>query len=88
MSIAVVLAHEIGHSIGLVANSEPSSGLFGGEYNAAFSGPYTSTFHLDTPGNNIMAASISFTGSIATGSNASAFNDLNTAYLLHRLLLN
>lgn len=85
--VAVVLAHEIGHSVGLVANGAPRAGLFGGENQAAFSGAYTTSFHLDTPGNNIMAASISFSGAISTGSSAPFFNELNLAYLQHRLLL-
>ena len=85
--VAVIVAHEIGHSVGLVANSAPSRGLFGGEFNASFAGPSTSSYHLDTPGNNIMSASLSFSSSIATGSGAPSFGSLNTAYLLQRILL-
>jgi hypothetical protein len=85
--VATILAHEIGHSIGLVANGAPSPGLFGGEYNASFAGPYTTDYHIDTPGNNIMAAAISFTSAIASGSNVPHFNEMNMAYLLERILV-
>lgn len=85
-SVSVILAHEIGHSVGLVANGTPPGGLFGNEFNAAFSGPYTDMYHLDTPGNNIMQASISFSGTVATGSGAPFFNELITAYLQQRTL--
>ncbi|MBI4585460.1 MAG: hypothetical protein HY717_15715 [Planctomycetes bacterium] len=85
--VATIMAHEIGHSVGLVANGAPSAGLFGGEYNASFAGPYTTDYHLDTPGNNIMAAAISFTSAIATASSAPSFNEMNMAYLLERILV-
>jgi hypothetical protein len=84
---AVILAHEIGHSVGLVANGAPPGGLFGGEYRASFSGPYTNTFHLDTSANDIMASSLGFSGAMATGSSAPRFNELTMAYLLERILL-
>jgi hypothetical protein len=86
-AVATILAHEIGHSIGLVANGAPSAGLFGGEHNASFAGPYTTSFHLDTAGNNIMAAAISFSGAVQTGAGAPAFNAMNMAYLRERLIL-
>ncbi len=84
---AAILAHEIGHSVGLVANAAPSAGLFGGEYLASFARSYTTSFHLDTVENDIMAASLSFSGSILTGSSAPRFNNHLLAYLLERILL-
>ena len=86
-TVATILAHEIGHSLGLVANRAPPRGLFGGEFNASFAGPYTTTFHLDTPANDIMAAALSFSGSLQTGANAPAFSYLNMAYLREQILL-
>ncbi len=84
---AVIAAHEIGHSIGLCANGPPPFGLFGGVTSASFSGPYTSSFHLDTPGNNLMASALSFSSSLITGSSGYRFNELNEAYLRHWTLL-
>jgi hypothetical protein len=86
-SVSVIAAHEIGHSLGLVANGAPTAGLFGGEYLASFAGPYTNSYHLDSPGNDIMAASLSFTSSITTGPAGPKFNELTMAYLLERILL-
>jgi hypothetical protein len=84
---AVILAHEIGHSVGLVANGPPPTGLFGGEYRASFAGPYTNSYHLDTNNNSIMASALSFLDAITIGINGPAFNLLNLAYLRERILL-
>ncbi|TPW09109.1 MAG: hypothetical protein FD127_4244, partial [Acidimicrobiaceae bacterium] len=86
-AVATILAHEIGHSVGLVANGAPTGGLFGGEYLASFAGAYTNTYHLDTSANDIMAASLSFTGMISTGASAPSFPELILAYLLEQVLL-
>jgi len=86
-AVAAVLAHEIGHSLGLVANGPPPGGLFGGESNAEFTGYWTDPYHIDTTGNNIMEAAMSFTAMQYRGSNALRFNELNTAYLRERILL-
>lgn len=85
-------AHEIGHSLGLVANGPPPHGLFGGESKASFvNGARTTTGHIDTPGFNLMEA--------GPGSAPNApldplqylteprFNELNLAYLQGRVLL-
>ena len=79
--LAVVTAHEIGHSIGLCTNGAPPNGLFGGMTSASFAGPYTTSYHIDTPGNNLMAAALSFSTSLVTGANGYRFNELNEAYL-------
>ncbi|HUG36765.1 MAG TPA: hypothetical protein VML54_07430, partial [Candidatus Limnocylindrales bacterium] len=84
---AVVAAHEIGHSIGLVANGAPPRGLFGGEVNAPFAGPYTNAFHLDTPANDIMAGSLSFSDALLDGAAGPRFNQLEQAFLHGRTLL-
>ncbi len=80
-STAVVLAHEIGHSIGLCANNPPPLGLFGGTTTPTFAGPYTTPYHFDSPGNNIMAAALSFSTSLISTSTGYRFNELNEAYL-------
>jgi hypothetical protein len=85
-SVSVILAHEVGHSVGLVANGAPPTGIFGNESNASFSGPYTNLYHLDTTGNNIMQASISFSDTVATGASGPFFGELIMAYLQQRTL--
>ena len=85
--VALVTAHEIGHSLGLVANGPPPGGLFGGERNAVFAGPYTNAFHLDTVGGNIMSAALSFYNALLDGEEAPRFNALHWAYLLGRVRL-
>ncbi len=86
-ALAAILAHEVGHSVGLVANGPPPHGLFGGEANASFAEYWTDPYHLDTPGNNLMEAAMSYTTTQYRGSRALRFNELNTAYLLERVLL-
>jgi hypothetical protein len=85
-------AHEIGHSLGLVANGPPPHGLFGGEKNASFvdSGRTTSG-HIDTGGFDLMAAGpgsaptapINFAQYLGTP----RFNELSLSYLQGRVLL-
>jgi len=92
LMIGVLVAHEIGHGLGLVADGPPPRGLFGGEKNAAFVGAdRTNHHHIDTAGFNVMAAG---PGSVAGGSldpmqylTTPAFNPLNMAYLQGRILV-
>jgi hypothetical protein len=85
-------AHEIAHSLGLVANGPPPYGLFGGEKNASFvDAARTTSGHIDTEGFNIEEAG---PGS-APGAplnplqylGTPRFNELDLAYLRGRLLL-
>ncbi|MBI4601513.1 MAG: hypothetical protein HY721_06070 [Planctomycetes bacterium] len=85
--IALVAAHEIGHSVGLVAPRAPPRGLFGGERLASFAGPYTNAYHLDAPGNEIMAAALSFSDALLDGDAGPRFAALFKAYLLGRIRL-
>lgn len=84
---AVIASHEIGHSVGLVANGHPPQGLFGGVHDAPFADAFTNDFHLDTAGFNLMAAALSFAGSLITGSSGYRFNELNRAYLSESTVL-
>ena len=86
-ALAAIAAHEVGHSVGLVPNGPPDEGLFGGEQNAAFAGTWTTPYHIDTPGNNLMASAMSFTITQYTGTHELRFNELNTAYLRQRVLV-
>jgi hypothetical protein len=86
-----LVAHEIGHSLGLVASGPPPHGQFGGEVNGAFNQGRTAPGHVDTPGFNLMEAgpgsldivSIDYAQYMQDG----RFNALNLAYLRGRLLL-
>jgi len=86
-AIAAGVAHETGHSLGLVPNGFPPQGLFGGEPGVEFAGPRTTPSHLDTPGNNLMAAGIHGAGSWRMiDLSMPFFNQLNLAYLQRRLV--
>ena len=78
--LAVVIAHECGHSHGLVQNGAQPTGLYG---NDTVNFPGSTNGHIRTPllfssGINIMSPSLSYT--LATDSNT-GFNSLNLAYL-------
>jgi hypothetical protein len=86
-AVAADVAHEIGHSVGLVPNGFPPQGLFGGETAAEFAGPRTNSSHIDTPGNNLMAAGMHGSGSWQMiDLTPFAFNEMNLAYLRGRLI--
>ena len=78
---AVVVAHECGHSMGLVQNGAMPQGLYGGD-SANF--PGSSDGHIRTQSlfptgaTNIMSPSLSYTTATHP---ATAFNRLNLAYL-------
>ncbi|MBK8099901.1 MAG: hypothetical protein IPK26_22595 [Planctomycetes bacterium] len=78
---AVVLAHEAGHSMGLVANGAAPTGLFG---NDDTNFPGSTDGHIRNtalfPGGSINVMSPVLTWSLAINSNT-AFNSLNRAYL-------
>ncbi|MDE0959541.1 MAG: hypothetical protein OSB09_02045 [Planctomycetota bacterium] len=79
--VSVVAAHEIGHAVGLCANGAPPTGLFGGVSNADFTGPFTTSFHVDTPGLNVMSSALGLTSALVEGQSGYRFNELNEAYI-------
>jgi len=88
---SVLLAHEIGHSLGLVADGPPKTGLFGAaHYNNTFTEATSLTpntaKHLDYLGNDLMAGSTTFDATTYTGSAFKRFSPLDVAYLRNRLL--
>lgn len=88
---SAVLAHEVGHSVGLVGDGPPKTGLFGNaHYNNTFT-EATSTNtntskHLDFLGADIMSASVAVESTLVTGSDFMRFNPLDLGYLLNRIL--
>lgn len=81
--LAVVLAHECGHSMGLVQDGAQPTGLYGGD-SVNFPGSSTGHISLASSGlfgasaQEVMEPSLSFTKSLDSGT---AFNDLLKAYL-------
>ncbi|MCB9884712.1 MAG: hypothetical protein H6838_04425 [Planctomycetes bacterium] len=78
---AVIVAHECGHSVGLVENGAMPTGLYG---NDTTNFPGSSDGHIRTSSlfpagaTNVMSPALSYSGAVNA---ASAFNTLNQAYL-------
>ncbi|OUU22741.1 MAG: hypothetical protein CBC13_07215 [Planctomycetia bacterium TMED53] len=85
--ISVVAAHEIGHAIGLCTNGHPPLGLFGGVSSANFTGPFTTPYHVDTPGNNVMSSALGLSSALVEGPSGYRFNELNQAYIAEWIVL-
>ena len=85
--ISVVATHEIGHAIGLCTNGHPPLGLFGGVTSADFTGYFTTPYHVDTPGNNIMSSALGLTSALVEGPAGYRFNELNQAYIAEWIVL-
>ena len=86
---AFVVAHECGHSMGLVQNGAMPAGLYGGD-EANF--PGSSPGHLRMPDSvfsgdslNVMTPAISYAGGL---DEMSRFNSLNLAYLREQVVHN
>lgn len=72
--VGIVLAHEVGHSVGLVAPGDAPEGLFG-----------DASLHNSFAGaTEVMSASVGYESMTTLGY---AFRDLDMAYLRHRTLL-
>jgi len=85
--VAVIACHEIGHAVGLCANNHPPTGLFGGVDEADFVGPFTTAYHVDTPGLNMMSSALGLTSALVEGDSGYSFNQLNRAYLAEWIVL-
>ncbi len=89
LSVSGITAHEIGHSVGLVPNGAPPSGLFGdahedNTFTEATSGSPNTSSHLDYLGNDIMAPASSAEDRAETGTDFQSFNPYDRDYLQHR----
>lgn len=83
---AVVVAHECGHSVGLVKDGAMPAGLYGGDavnFPGSTTGHIRNTDGFTAPAQNVMSPSVSFE---ATNDSGTRFNDLNLAYLLETVL--
>jgi len=79
--VAVVVAHECGHSVGLVQDGAMPIGLYGGDtsnFPGSSSGHIRTTAQFPVGSTNVMSPSLSYSGAVNA---ASAFNTLNLAYL-------
>jgi hypothetical protein len=86
MAVASTLCHEMGHSLGLVPNGPPPEGLFGGMPGLSFSTGDPGSWHVDTPGLNVMQ-----TGKVTNWLEALGavprFEPLSMAYLRRQLVV-
>jgi hypothetical protein len=88
---SAITAHEIGHSLGLVPDGAPKTGLFGNAHYAntfteATSAAPNTSHHLDFLGNDLMGAAVSFDATTLTGSEFMRFSPLDLAFLRNRVL--
>jgi hypothetical protein len=89
MCLSLTGAHEMGHAMGLLPDGPPPGGLFGNAHqNNTFiaKSNFTTANHIDTLGNNTMAAASSFDDGVAAGSDFTVFEPLSLSYLLRRFL--
>ncbi len=56
LALAPVIAHEMGHAMGLMPDGLPPEGFFGNRPDVSFVGTRTNSHHTDLPGLNLMQA--------------------------------
>jgi hypothetical protein len=86
MALASILAHEIGHSLGLVPPGAPPIGLFAG-MDVDFVVTVTDDAHIDTDGLNVMQTGGNLNLTEAIGGERPAFEPLSWAYLTRQLVV-
>lgn len=82
---AVVVAHECGHSMGLVENGPMPTGLYGNDstnFSGSSDGHIRNTSLFPPGATNVMSPSLTYSSTINA---ASAFNTLNLAYLREQI---
>ena len=85
--LAALIAHEIGHSVGLVSCGIPPNGLFSGTFNEEWMITDPGCGHIDTAGLNIMQPGGSLLESPGDLFGDIAFSPLNLAYLRGRVIV-
>jgi hypothetical protein len=85
-AIAATLAHEIGHSLGLVPPGPPPRGLFAEMPGLSLTVGDIADWHIDTPGLNIMQTG-AVTNWVEAVGQTMRFNPLCLAYLRRRLVV-
>jgi hypothetical protein len=86
LGLASILAHEIGHSLGLVPYGPPPEGLFAGVA-VDFVASIAPDAHIDTPGLNIMQTGGSIDIASVLNGDEPAFEPLSRAYLRRMLVV-
>ncbi len=83
---AMTIAHEMGHSMGLVTPGPPPRGLFGGVDGLSFTYADEDSWHIDMPGPNVMQAG-GGAELIEALDNPPVYAPLNLAYLRGRIVV-
>ena len=86
LALASTLAHEVGHSLGLVPPGPPPEGLFGGVHGLLFTDNDLDDAHIDSAGLNVMQTG-AVTNWLEALSDSPRFNPLNWAYLRRQLVV-
>jgi len=86
-ALGSLIAHEMGHSVGLVICAPPPFGLFSGTYDDRWMAGDPGCGHIDTPGLNIMQTGTSLLANPTELFGDVAFSPLNLAYLRGRVLV-
>nr|MCA9521265.1 hypothetical protein [Myxococcales bacterium] len=87
LALSSVIAHEMGHSLGLVPYGPPPEGLFGGVGVTEFTVQAVTSAHIDTPGLNIMQQGSQLNIAELLGGQNPFFNEPNLAYLRGRIIV-
>lgn len=86
MALASILAHEIGHSLGLVPFGAPPVGMFAG-VRADFTVTLADDAHIDIEGLNVMQTGGNLDIAEAIGGERPAFEPLSWAYLRRQIVV-
>lgn len=86
--LSTIIAHECGHSVGLVVNGAMPAGLFGNDttnFPGSSNGHIRNSTLFPSGSTNVMSPALSFSNAISP---STAFNSLNLAYLREQIFYN